>query len=584
VKAAIASLLVLFGCGDNIGGEEPLAPGPSGWKIDVDMSGLDRFVPAGTTTWTVGGHARSSLPLVGVEVAGEGAPLSQGDFARDVETALGMTIVPIIARDSESHARQAHRTLLSAHFLPEGAINDRIATVTLSDQVLAGINAQIKEATDAIDIPGQIMAQDPLFDDGTCIIRPASASSGQLLVQLQRKRGTELWLNVKLPNLLVTFSGQCTNLGIPIRIAGSIGGTFDISTKLTANAPPAGEACLSSFDHTLPTCAITGWVYNIYSPDGPVQTALIRTLAPTSAEAEDMIHDGLVTSTDQLLTEQLASFELLDQTQTFPGVGGEPIEMHVCLAALGPENGKLVVRVAGDVAGAGVRDAPGAPMLATSAPVTADNEMLLDSGLISQLVFSSWRDNAFVQEIPQAVEISLLALLVRELGDAFPNATHADIAVDGELPPFIRATPDVAGADLRLEISDLMVTLEVEGQMIMKFNIRIALDIDFKAMDGMLVPTSVGSQVDAFLIDELYDGPDDALELAIESGLAQAVGDIFSGGGGVGIPEVIPGIGRVTDIVPDAGGRYLRLKLAPAVAPLGFRSVTLARPIQLFGR
>ena len=584
MKFAFALCILLAACGDNIRGEQPLEPGPSGWKIDVDMSGLDRFVPAGTTTWTVGGHARSSLPLINVDVAGTAAPLMDGDFARDVETSLGMTIVPIIARDSEAHARQAHRTLLNAHFLPEGAINDRIAAVVLSDQVLASLNATIKEQTDQIDIAGQIMAQDPLFEDANCTIRPVSATSGKLVVELQRKSGTQLWFNFKLPNLLVTFAGECRSAGIPIRIAGSIGGTFDVLTRLTANAPPAGETCLSSFDHTTPTCAISGWVYDIYSPDGPAQTIIIRALAPTSAQAQAMIHDGIVSGADQLLTEQLSNLEVFDQTQTFPGVGGEPITMHVCLAGLGPENGKLVIRMAGDIAGAGTREAPGAPMLPAGAPVAKDNEMLLDTGLITQLVFSSWRDNAFVQEVPQAVEISLLALLVRELTDAFPNATHADIAVDGELPPFIRATPDVAGADLRLEIGDLMVTLSVEGTMIMKFNIHIALDIDFVAKDGMLVPMSVGSQVDATLIDELYDGPDDALEFAIESGLSQAVGDIFAGGGGIGIPEVIPGIGRITDILPDEGGRYLRLKLAPAVAPFAPGKLTLARPIQLFGR
>src|SRR5688572_432024 len=68
--AAIISCGSKTGGGDDGTGDDDDSPQPEPeWTIDVDMSGLDRFVPAGTATWPVAGRATASEGLAGVEVA-----------------------------------------------------------------------------------------------------------------------------------------------------------------------------------------------------------------------------------------------------------------------------------------------------------------------------------------------------------------------------------------------------------------------------------------------------------------------------------------------------------------------------------
>ena len=108
-----------------------------------------------------------------------------------------------------------------------------------------------------------------------------------------------------------------------------------------------------------------------------------------------------------------------------------------------------------------------------------------------------------------------------------------------------------------------MLRISIEGQEVMTFGLHVVLDLAFVAQDGQMVPTVVASAADATLLGELFDGPDDALEDAIEFGLSQATDQLLGGGAIGGLPEVIPGLGRITDVAPDAGGRYLRVSFVP---------------------
>ncbi len=567
---SLSLCLVVVGCGDNLGGEPdpegddtPLPPGLAGWSIEVDMSGLDRFAPREAETWVVGGHVRSSEALAEVEVAGEVTPWSDepygGDFESSVGIAPGLTVVPIFARDVLEHERRAHRSIIAADYLPEGAWNDRIMTLALSDTLLASVNALIAEQTAGLDdqiagIEGQEMS------GGECTMTVTEASAGELLVELLA--GEELTVHANLPDLHVEFAGVCFDGVVPINITGTIGGTIDITVGLSAAAPAEGKVCVSSFTHSEPVVTIEDWEYEVTSPDGPVQALLVQTLAPSSEDAHDMAVDAIRDGIDGALDGQLEGLDVLRFTNTLEVVEGRPITMEVCLAEMAPVDGRQVVRLAGAVAGLGEREAPGAPMLPADAPVTGDGEFLLDTGLMSQMTFSMWRDGVFDIAQEDAFDVGLVALLIREITEAFPDAEYADIAVSGELPFLVRAAPD-AGADVRIEVGDLMARILIEGEEVLHIGLHVRMDIDFIALDGVMVPTVVDSVVEATLLGEMFDGKDDAIEGVIELGINQAM-DQFLGGGGIGgLPEVIPGLGRILEVTPDAGGRYLRVAFEP---------------------
>jgi hypothetical protein len=575
MRALLLLLTGLVACGDNLGtggggddDDTPLPPGASGWAIEVDMSGLDRFAPAAATTWTIGGHVRSSEVLDGVEVAGAEAAWDGGDFNGDFVSQAGispwMTVVPIFARDVLEHERRAHRAIIAAEYLPEGEWNDRIMTLALTDELLASINALIAEQTAEVDLVEQFAGQEMEAD--SCTFEVTEASAGDLLVELVAE-GDGLVVHVRLPDLHVEFAGVCYDELVPVNVAGTIGGTIDLTTMLTADEPPDGEVCVASFSHTEPVVTIDPWEYEVHSPDGPVQTILVQTLAPSSEDAHDQAVDAIQSGADGALDAQLSNLDLLRFTNELEVVPGRPITMEVCLAAMAPEGEgeaeRLVVRLAGAVAGLGTREAPGAPMLAADAPLTGDGEFLLDTGLMSQMTFSMWRDGVFDLTQEDAFEVGLLALLIREISEAFPDAEFADIAVDAELPFLVRGAPDVEGADLRVEVGDLMIRVSIEGTEVLHLGMHAVMDIDFVARDGQMVPTVVDSQIDVTLLGELFDGKDDSIEGIIEVGIGQAM-DQFLGGGGVGgLPEVIPGLGRILDVTPDAGGRYLRVAFDP---------------------
>lgn len=565
MKVYALAVLAFLGCGDNVRGEDPLPPGPDGWAIQVDMSGLDRYVPAGTATWAVGGHARSTLPLTdAADVAGTPVPYDDGDFLHgEVSVHEGVNVVPIFARDVEDHQRQAHRALLSAHFLPEGDVNDRMMTLTLSDQLLASINALVREQAGSVDLAAQIEGQE--IDNGQCKIRMTEVTHGPLVLELQKRMATQLWFHFNLPNLLIRFAGTCTDPTtlLPIGVNGRIGGTIDIASQLTAKSPVAPDHCVPGFDHSTPAVAITNWIYEI-NGDNPATTILIRTLAPKSEDVRQQMITELRTATDQGLTQGLSNVELLKQEQQFELVAGKPIVMSTCVAALGPENGKIVLRLAGTVAGTSATTAPGAPLMAPQAPVTVDNEFLLDTGLMSMMTFSLWKDGIFNFEQADAFDLGLIALLVPGLGERYPEGTQADIRVEGELPAYITAVPadSATGGDMRIEIGDLMLYVSVDGEQIFKIGLHLRIDFDFVAEEGELRPKVVGSLAEATVLEELLDADDNAIELAIEAGIGSGLGGLVGGGAG-GLPEIIPGLGRITDVRADAGGRYLRVTFVP---------------------
>jgi hypothetical protein len=61
------------------------------------------------------------------------------------------------------------------------------------------------------------------------------------------------------------------------------------------------------------------------------------------------------------------------------------------------------------------------------------------------------------------------------------------------------------------------------------------------------------------LLGERYDAPDDALEDAVKLKIGDAASELL-GGAALSLPS-LPGLGAPVDVQPDAGGRYLHIRL-----------------------
>jgi hypothetical protein len=559
------------GTGDD--GWEDLPPGE--WRIEVDMSGLDRFVPAGTTSWTVGGGVRSSEPLAGVDVAGAPATVTGETFTSDVTVMPGLQVVPIVARDTAGHERRAHRSLLSARFLPEGDANPEAASLVLGDEMLAAMSGGLTGDVSSVDVAGEIMSRDILSQDERCVTWPVYAEQGEVTARLERDGG-ELWLNIRIPELYVYFEGECEGVLSTIPIGGEMSGTIDLWTRLDALPPADGATCVTAFDHTAPEVEVQGWYFDVWGLGGPLQNWIIQLFSGSkSEEARQQIATEMRTRADELLTERLANISVFDNASSLDMLG-RPVDLHLCLAALERDGQKLVARVAAVAQGAGAREAPGAPQIDGAPIVPAAGQLVLDANLVGQLLFSAWRDGGLVRPNVQQVELAQIGLLMPGLIDKYPGAEFVDVSIDAELPPLVRATPDVMGADLRIEMGDLMLHMTIApevgtdeaggarssrfvGEPVLSFGVHLTLDLDLVPQDGALVPTVVATTSDVTLLYEVVDGFDDALEDVVGLRIGDAAGDLL-GGAALSLPA-LPGLGAPADVVPDAGGRYVRVAL-----------------------
>jgi hypothetical protein len=115
-------------------------------------------------------------------------------------------------------------------------------------------------------------------------------------------------------------------------------------------------------------------------------------------------------------------------------------------------------------------------------------------------------------------------------------------------------------ADLKVEIADLMVDVNLEGKRVFRFGVNLTLSLDLVPMAGKLVPTVVDTKATVALLDAMYNGPDAALESAIGVKIGGAAASLLDGSSAIALPD-LPGLGAPVSVTPDAGGRFLHVKL-----------------------
>jgi hypothetical protein len=557
-----AALVVAFGCSSSkstTGGDTP-EPDPKGWTITVDMSGLDRFVqPADAPMWPVSGVASASEGLHDVTVGDSPVAVDDhGAFSTNVAVTPGLTHVAVLATDEAGHTRKGDRTLLAARMLPDGDYNASAANLVLTNAVLAAMSDSIASYATGVDVAGEIMARDVLSQDDRCVTWPVQAQQGTVAATLVNDHGA-LWLRIRVPSLYVYFEGSCRGLIAQIPIAGEMRGTLDIWTRLTPKPPTTG-ACLTAFDHTQPEVDISGWQFGVWGTSGPLQSWIVDLFSgDKSTQARAQLASEVGTRADQLLGMKLQNVSVYDRSSQLDLLG-RPLTLDLCVGGLSTVNQTLVAQIAARATGAGMREAPGAPQLDGAAVRAGANELVLDGNLIGQLLFASWRDGGLTRTAPD-IDAGILQILMPGLAKEFPDATAAQVAIDAELPPLVRATPAGPG-DLQIELGDLMIDVSIEGKRVLRFGTQLTLALELAPSGNALVPTIVDTQAKVWLLDERYDGSDDALEQAVQSQIGSAASKLLGDGAAIALPD-LPGLGAPTGVTPDAGGRFLHVKLAP---------------------
>jgi hypothetical protein len=556
-----AVLVAAIGCSKSPSDQTPEPePDPKGWTITVDMSGLDRFVqPGDSASWPVSGVATATEGLQSVKVNDALVELDgNGAFSASVPVMPGLVRVPILATDEAGHERKADRTLVAARFLADNEYNGGAAALVLDDAILGAMSDSIAGYASGVNVADEILARDVLSQDDRCVTWPVQARQGAVTASLVEDTGN-LWLHIRVPDLYVYFEGSCQGLISTIPIAGEMGGTIDIWTRLTAKPPTAGATCLTAFAHTQPQVQINGWGFDVWGTSGPLQAWIVDMFAGNkSTEARNQLASEVGARANEMLTTQLANVSVFDKTSDMDLLG-RPIQLGLCVSALErtPQN-TLVARIAARTTGAGTREAPGAPQLDGPAVRPVANELVLDANLVGQLLFASWRDNGLTRTAPD-IEAGILQVLIPGLNKEFPDATTAQVSIDAELPPLVRATPE-GPADLTVELGDLMIEISIDGKRVLKFGAVLTLVLELTPMNGALVPTVVDTKATVALLDERHDGPDMALEQAVQSQIGSAASKLLGDGAAIALPA-LPGLGAPTAVAPDAGGRYLRIQL-----------------------
>lgn len=557
-----------IGCASDTG--KP--PGPGGatdgdgegepaFLIEVDTSATDRFVVGAATSWPVAGRATASLGLAGVEVAGEEVRVAEdGAFAVDVGLGPGLTVVPVFARDVAGHERKGHVSLLApAEWRPEGELARDAARLVLREAILDALAEPLWAEAGAIDIAGEILARDVLSVDDRCVTWPVVARQGAPGVELALE-GAQITLRVRVPDLYVYFEGECQGLLRTIPIAGEMATDVEITSRL---APRPAEGCVVGLTHTPPSVSLPSFWFDVWGTGGPLSGWMVELASSGKArEAHDQLRDELTRKADALLQAKLADRTIFDrrETRTLLGV---PVEAHLCLTSLVDVDGTPVAGIGAAtraLAEAGLA-APGAPQMGGEDTVPAPGELLLAADLVGQLLFSAWGAGGLRRENVAQADFALLGEIVPVLKQRHPKATTVDVAIDAELPPVATVSPE-SGADLRVDLGDLMLVLSVEGEIAFRLGARVTLDLALEPTGRALAPAvvKVGSQV--HLVWGLV-GTDRDVTTAIETVVGQKLeqaAPMLLGGATLGLPA-IPGLGAPVDVTAEPGERFLRVRM-----------------------
>jgi len=534
--------------------------------FSLDMSETNRYVETGTYSAEIIGRAEGTDELRTVMIDEMASRITGGNsFAAEVPVAPGVQTIPVVAEDAAGTTRKGHRSIIVADFLPEGELN-RDATFLVVSQALADAMAgDLAVAVPDVDLAAEIMSRPTLMDDGMCTIRPVSATGfpGELN---SAGRDGQMGVEVIFRGLDVRFAGSCS---VPLigefDVTGRMGGTPVIQAPVFGQAPD--DSCLVGLQTTGVTTRVDNWTFS-FQPQGlDLLPSLLVGLfgGGTGDDARETLGAEISMTARPLIEEQIADIEIFNSSSTMT-LFDRDADLELCTTFLGPMGGQLVAGVGARVSGAGSEPAPGAPLLGGDVPAPVGNVMLLDSQLVTQLLFSAWRDGGLNTTQDTGYTYGVIESLPGndEIRGLLPGSTPVLTDTIAELPPVLRAATadDVEGADLIVTIPDMRLEMRADDTHIFQLLATITLPLDLVPNDaGELVPTALEVTAEAIMVREmLADGSDRIMERTV-AGAVTAVAEDMLVGTSIALPDVGGGALQPVDVTPEAGGRYLIVQL-----------------------
>lgn len=547
-------------CGvDEFATQEGGGGGPD-YAIDVDTAALDPFVVGAPATAPIAGSVDASLGLASVDVGGVAATVEGSSFSAEVPLTPGLVKVPIVARDAQGHERRGDRSLLSATFLPEGAVNVDAAALVLDDEILAAMIAPYVEEVADIDLAEEIRNQAGSLSQQGCDVNLNQVSAGRAEIRMYVGAGGTMDFDFTVPDVDVSFSGECNMFISSATFQGRL--RTDVVVHTSIFIPYTG-ACAAAPDHTYPTVDLPG-----YQLDLDIQTSgggFMDMMTPIiEGIMQGVVRDQLATQVaeqaDVLIGEQTSQFAAFDAAQAF-AFAEVDIDVGFCLTELGPSNGLLRARVGLSAQGPGHSAAPGAPLVAGDLPAAAPSTLTIDANLIGQFMYSLWTAGTFHREVDGMLTVGTIALVAPDLGERFCDDTPVTIVINGVIPPYVHAAAPEAG-DLVVELGDLQIDLVAEGELLLGLGANVKVTLELVPQGAALMPEVVGLEVDSHVRAEpMADVPDELVLGFVDTQFADQV-DALLGDGGFELPALGGLVLTPTDVVADPGGRFMRVNLA----------------------
>ena len=545
------------------GGRSGSGMGAGFW---LDMSPTNRYQEIGTHRATVSGRAEGTDELRSVQIDEMPSRITDGtSFSGEVPVATGVQTIPVVAEDLEGMERKGHRSIIVADYLPEGELN-RDATFLVVSQALANAMAgDLAVAVPDVDLGAEIMARPTLMDDGMCTIRPVSASAGPPRLNLA-VRGGQLVVEISFGTMNIQFAGECRNLLTgSFDVTGSMRGMPVIEAPVSGRAPD--DSCLVGLQTSGVTTRVDGWNFSFEAHGLDLLPSLLVGLfaGGTGDDARTMLGSEISMTARPLIEEQIADIEIFNSTSTM-NLFQRDAELELCTTFLGPMGGQLVAGVGARVTGGGSEPAPGAPLLPGDVPAPVGNVMLLDSQLVTQLLFSAWRDGGLNTRQDAGQTFGLLAALPgnEELVGLLPDETPIFAETVAELPPVLRAArpEDGEDADLVVIIPDMRLNLTAGDTYVFGLMATITLPLSLVPNDaGELVPVAGEITSEVHMMEEPLGDVRDSINEVVVTSSVKAVAAGMLDGTTIALPDVGGGALVPVDVTPEAGGRFLIVQL-----------------------
>jgi len=529
----------------------------------IDTSSTNPYVDMGVEGHMVSGRVSSPEGIESLTVEGElVTPDSDGSFEVEVAVTPGLQLVEIEALDNATpqQSRLGHLSLLSADFLPEGEVNPTAALLVLTNEVVSSMAEPMQEMVAEIDVASEILARETLSDDEQCTTRPTAATQGTPTLSLSVNEAGELWMEVLVPEVHIEFDGTCSMLISTVDVTGSMDTNILIRTQISA---PPSEDCLVGLDSSPPAIELEEFDLQL-TGGGPLTGWLVSMMADRSEGATaEQLRTEFAAEAEALLAAELEGVTIFESNETM-NLFDVAMDTELCLTGLVTEEGVLRAYVGAKVIGPGGLEGPGAPMVAGDVPPPAPNTLWLDANLVGQLLFSAWRGGGLDGEDIAEVDMALLAMLNRDLEELFPTSPPISVSMAGHLPPYVRAVEPVDGeatGDLVLEIGNMDLLLDVDGQRLFRVGSQLELTLDLVPDGAGLRPEVVNIESVAHVLEEpLVDIDDAALAEAVRLQIGMVASDLLGDDTVISLPEV-GGAMSPTDAVPVPGGRFIEVSL-----------------------